>query len=87
MALWRMLLFLEYGLRSPLPEKREVDRYSRRMIKPRAFRRIADCDRCLFASDHPVQPCLARFKAPSGESCLDFRPLPLRKPQQHRAES
>ncbi|UOW77913.1 hypothetical protein PCC6301pg_B032 (plasmid) [Synechococcus elongatus PCC 6301] len=43
------------------------------MIKPRAFRRVEDCSFCLFASDHPMQPCLARGTAPEGDRCLDFR--------------
>ncbi|ABB56239.1 hypothetical protein [Synechococcus elongatus] len=54
------------------------------MIKPRAFRRIEDCDRCLFASDHPMQPCLARRTAPVGDRCLDFRPHPSESDPQLR---
>ncbi|WP_338438737.1 hypothetical protein [Synechococcus elongatus] len=44
------------------------------------FRRIEDCNYCLFASDDSTHPCRARVSAPEGDRCLDFRPRQSNKP-------
>lgn len=46
------------------------------MIKPRATRKLPECDRCLFCAHEPFLVCAVHPFGPEGDSCLDFRPAP-----------
>lgn len=46
------------------------------MIKPRAMRKLPECDRCLLYSYNPFLSCAVHPAGPTGDSCLDFRPDP-----------
>lgn len=44
------------------------------MIKPRATRKLPDCDRCLLYANEPFLICAVHPAGPPGDTCLDFRP-------------
>jgi len=46
------------------------------LIKPRATRRLPECDRCLLCAHEPFLVCAVHPYGPEGDSCLDFRPDP-----------
>lgn len=43
------------------------------MIKPRALRKLPECDRCLLYSHNPFLLCAVHPTGPKGDNCLDFR--------------
>jgi len=46
------------------------------LIKPRATRRLPECDRCLLYANEPFIVCAVHPYGPEGDSCLDFRSDP-----------
>jgi len=46
------------------------------VIKPRAMRRLPECDQCLLCAYEPFLVCAVHPYGPEGDSCLDFRPDP-----------
>jgi len=59
----------------PIPENAS-------MIRPRAMRKIHDCDRCLLYAHEPYLVCAVHPTGIEGNSCLDFRPDPDAQNQQ-----
>lgn len=43
------------------------------MIKPKRFRRLPECDTCLFYTGDLMQPCPIHPRGCQAESCLDYR--------------
>lgn len=46
------------------------------MIKPRALRKLPECDRCLLYANEPFLICAVHPAGPQNDTCLDFRPDP-----------
>lgn len=46
------------------------------LIKPRATRKLPECDRCLLCAHEPFVVCAVHPFGPEGDSCLDFRADP-----------
>jgi hypothetical protein len=44
------------------------------MIKPKRFRRLPECDTCLFYTGDLMQPCPVHPQGCQQDSCLDYRP-------------
>lgn len=43
------------------------------MIKPKRFRRLPECDTCLFYTGDLMKPCPVHPQGAAGETCLDYR--------------
>lgn len=50
------------------------------MIKPRAYRWLPECDRCLLATGNPMQPCRLHPQETIEDPCPDFREAPDSEP-------
>lgn len=46
------------------------------MIKPKAMRKLPECDRCLLYSHNSFLVCAVHPAGPVGDTCLDFRSDP-----------
>lgn len=51
------------------------------MIKPKTFRKLPECDTCLFYTSNLMMPCQIHPRGTKEDSCLDYRDDP--KVEQH----